>query len=404
MFGLTQIARHANGEIPWAFGQPLAVRTTLRRWRGTVGMILSVGGALGLVLMLLFMAEGSIWIYVQDYVESGTDLYITRRGGVMVPILPGEGPGTIKNARQAMGQIRGMPETRGVLGVVTWQLERSTDGPRRDKKTELVAVVGVEGDAEAIRDATQIRSGRWIRRPGEVVIGRKLAKEKGLAVGDTLTLDNRRLSIVGIGRLRGVGFLGEGTAFLDMATLRDLGGLSDFANIILVDASDPDAASRRYVENLDNIDVWDRNRLIEGAQAANASGMVFMGLISGIALFIAGVFVSSMLMRSVAERRIEFGTLRAVGVPNRTIIGIVIGEALLVTGAGAIVGAIVGTAMSVWLDRLYADILGVDTLYHAQATQYLAVTAIALVIGLLAGWFPARRALSVEPADVLREA
>ncbi len=47
-----------------------------------------------------------------------------------------------------------------------------------------------------------------------------------------------------------------------------------------------------------------------------------------IILFIAGMFVSNMLGRSVAERRMEFGTLRALGMPGRTILFSVAAEAL----------------------------------------------------------------------------
>jgi ABC-type antimicrobial peptide transport system permease subunit len=128
-----------------------------------------------------------------------------------------------------------------------------------------------------------------------------------------------------------------------------------------------------------------------------------MGLISGVALFIAGVFVSSMLLRSVAERRIEFATLRAVGVPNGTIVGLVLAEALLVCGLGAVVGAVIGTALSLWLDSMYAELLGIDSIYRADVAQFVQVFALALAIGVVAGLLPARRALKVEPADVLRE-
>src|SRR5438132_7087475 len=87
---------------PWAFRQPLIVRVALRRWRGMLGMVLGVGGALGMVMMLLFMARASAWIYIQDYVESGTDLYIVRNGGVLVGRLPGETPGTLRDARHRL--------------------------------------------------------------------------------------------------------------------------------------------------------------------------------------------------------------------------------------------------------------------------------------------------------------
>src|SRR5439155_6271619 len=113
------------------------------RGRGMLGMVLGVGGALGMVMMLLFMARASTWIYIQDYVESGTDLYIVRNGGVLVGRLPGETPGTLRDARHRLAQIRAMPEVHAALGILAWQLERTHDGPRRGQPSELVGVVGV---------------------------------------------------------------------------------------------------------------------------------------------------------------------------------------------------------------------------------------------------------------------
>ncbi|HEY3107965.1 MAG TPA: ABC transporter permease, partial [Chloroflexota bacterium] len=300
---------------PWAFRQPLVVRSALRRWRGMLGMVLGVGGALGLVMMLLFIAQGSTWIYVQDYVESGTDLYVVRHGGILIGQLPGDSPGTLRDARHRLAQVRAMPEVAAAVGVLSWQLERTREGPRRGQPSEIVAAVGIDGDPERIPNLVAMRAGRWLRRADEVVLGRKLARDKGLAVGSTLTLEGRRFSVVGIGRLRSGGFGGDGSVSLDYRALREMAESGDILNTLLVDAPDPAAAAARIVADLDSVDTWDRQRLIAAAQQANSSGFVFMGLISVVALFIAGVFVSSMLGRSVAERRLEFATLRAIGTP-----------------------------------------------------------------------------------------
>src|SRR5438093_8219059 len=116
---------------PWAFRQPLVVRSALRRWRGMLGMVLGVGGALGLVMMLLFIAQGSTWIYVQDYVESGTDLYVVRHGGILIGQPPGDSPGALRDARHRLAQVRAMPEVAAAVGGLSWQLERRREGPRR---------------------------------------------------------------------------------------------------------------------------------------------------------------------------------------------------------------------------------------------------------------------------------
>lgn len=51
------------------------------------------------------------------------DLYVTTEGGKPIPILAGETPGIIEDARHVMAQIRGLPGVTAVLGQMTWTLE-----------------------------------------------------------------------------------------------------------------------------------------------------------------------------------------------------------------------------------------------------------------------------------------
>jgi putative ABC transport system permease protein len=100
----------------------------------------------------------------------------------------------------------------------------------------------------------------------------------------------------------------------------------------------------------------------------------------------------------------EFGTMRAIGVPSRTILLSVAAEALLIILAsyafGVVVSLALGTATNVWLSPVYnlPPIFGVDP------TTYLAILAISILMGLIAGFFPARSATKVDPLAVLREA
>src|SRR5437868_3258496 len=81
-------------------------------------------------------------------------------------------------------------------------------------------VVGVDGDPSDIPNTIVMRSGRWLSRSDDLVVGAKLAREKRFALGDTVRLAERDFSIVGIGRLRGVGYGSDGLAYMDYRTLR----------------------------------------------------------------------------------------------------------------------------------------------------------------------------------------
>jgi putative ABC transport system permease protein len=368
-----------------------------------LGMVGAVGVALAMVMTIMGMVQGSLWLYTGNFIVSGVDLYVVRRGGTLIPVLPGEGPGTLADARHRLAQARAMPEVRQAIGVAAWPLRRSREGPTRGLLVERFLAFGVDGDPLAVADALDMRAGRWLSRDDEVVLGRKLAREKRLAIGDTVELESRRLRVVGIGQLRGVGMAGDGSAFVSLQTLRDLTDIGDRVSYILIDTDAPAAASQRLRDELDSVDVWDRIGVTKKLDDLVGESMVIWSLIGGMALFVAGVFVVSMLLRSVSERRGEFATLRAIGVPARTLVGMVVVDALLVALLGSALAIAFSRLLGIGLDQVIAASLNLDPMYRADPVLFAQVTLVALVMGLAAAVLPARRVIGVEPADVLRE-
>jgi hypothetical protein len=154
------------------------VRNVWRRRRGLLGMIVGVGIALGLGMTMLAVSQASIDLFTGDYRVSSAQLYVTTEGGKPVPILAGETPGTIENARHVMAQLRGLPGVTAVLGEMTWTLERERPGPKvHDTPKELLTVMGVEGDPNDIPGALRLDSGRWPRRTDEIMLGAKVARD-----------------------------------------------------------------------------------------------------------------------------------------------------------------------------------------------------------------------------------
>jgi hypothetical protein len=93
----------------------------LRRWRGAVGMMLGVGIALGITMTMLGVTQASIDLYTKDFRVSGANAYVLREGGTLIPVLPSDTPGTIKNGRQTLPN----PPTRSP----TWTSPPSASGP-----------------------------------------------------------------------------------------------------------------------------------------------------------------------------------------------------------------------------------------------------------------------------------
>ncbi|MCC7366942.1 MAG: ABC transporter permease [Chloroflexi bacterium] len=386
-------------------GLPFPLRSVVRRWRTLVGMILGVGVALGIGMTIMAVSSASVNLLAGDFARSGADLYVHAEGGTLMPILPGDSPGKLQSARGKLSQIRSMPGVRSAFGTMTWSVERERADRRRriGEPTELVTVVGVDGDPSLMTDTLLLQSGRWIRRADEVVVGLTLAREKGLSLGDTIRLNEGDFRVVGVGRLRSSGWGSDGLAYMEYRALRQRAEFGDAMNVIVVDSSQP-ADTRARVERMESVAVSSPDDLVRQAEKLLESSRVMQGIIVGLTLTIAGLFVSNMLGRSVTARRTELATMRAIGVPRTSILLLIAGEALAVTALATVVA--IGFSLSLgWLfDRYLAPQYGIETMYVAGPTLFLGVGGLALGIGLLAGLGPARRATLVDPVEVLREA
>src|SRR5207253_2198504 len=83
-----------------------------------------------------------------------------------------------------------------------------------------------------------VDSGRWLRGGNEVVIGRQLARDKGLHVGDTLRLNGATFSIVGVGLLRGFSSFGQNSVvYMDLRTLVQHAPVGNVVNVVAVATS-----------------------------------------------------------------------------------------------------------------------------------------------------------------------
>jgi putative ABC transport system permease protein len=123
-----------------------------------------------------------------------------------------------------------------------------------------------------------------------------------------------------------------------------------------------------------------------------------------LTLAIAALFVSNMLGRSVAERRIEFATLRAIGLPARTVLATVAGEAAVIICLAWLFGLAMAWGLGAWTNVIIEQAYGLENMYVADPPLFIALFVVSALVGLAAGLVPARQATAVDPVEVLRDA
>ncbi len=168
--------------------------------------------------------------------------------------------------------------------------------------------------------------------------------------------------------------------------------------------SDPDhvddvmavLAATANPENPDEIEVARPTDALEAKEAADdAFTALFLGL-GAVALLVGGVGIANVMVISVLERRSEIGLRRALGATKRHIATQFLGEALLL----AVIGGIGGVALGAVVTTGYARFRGWGTLVPPIAM--VGGMAAALLIGAVAGLYPAIRAARMSPTEALR--
>jgi len=152
------------------------------------------------------------------------------------------------------------------------------------------------------------------------------------------------------------------------------------------------------------IDMWDFITNIKEMEKVFTGIEIFMGIVGGLTLLVAGVGVANIMYVVVKERTREIGIKKAVGAKSKHIIVQFIFESLLI----AILGGTIGIFLSWGIIKIFSMIpvqnQGIAYLGTPQISKVvLFTTAIILgTIGLIAGVFPARKAAKLDPVESLR--
>ena len=130
---------------------------------------------------------------------------------------------------------------------------------------------------------------------------------------------------------------------------------------------------------------------------------LFMGALTGISLLVGGIGIMNILLASVTERTREIGVRKALGARRRDILLQFLAESVAISGAGSLLGVALGLSGAFAIVagiRAQAQAIYLDATFSWSTVLSAALSAI--VIGLTFGTYPARRAARLSPIDAIR--
>jgi putative ABC transport system permease protein len=296
---------------------------------------------------------------------------------------------------------------------------------RGDTRTE-VYLTGVRADYGELRNVFADAGGRFLNEAdvaGQrrvVVLGdevKRLLFGDGDAVGEEVFLGRTPFTVVGIMAPKtqnsSYSARDQDRVFIPISTYR-VTESPRFISHVLYRSSSPelsaDAATRirqvlarKYIFDpldRDAITVWDTNEMMKMFRYIFIGFNLFLAIVGSFTLVVGGVGVANIMFVVVQERTREIGLRRSLGARRRDILRQVLLEATLIVAAGAAAGFVIAFGLTK-LVALFPieEFVGVPTISGMVA---LITVAMLGLIGLTAGWLPARRASRLDPADALR--
>lgn len=297
------------------------------------------------------------------------------------------------------------------------------------KKLVSKLISGVYPEFGEMRSHYAQKGGRFIDRVDfnvkrrVVFLGSKVAEElfgKEEPVGKMVMINNVPFSVIGvlIKKMQDSSYHGpdEDYAVIPASTFVMLFGDPYFDDIIYTLKSNIDSkavqndlfrvmGAKYRFDPKDSHTLWFWD-LIEQAETSRKVFLginIFMWFIGGMTLVIAGVGVANIMYVAIRERTREIGTKMALGAQKKIIILQFMTEAMFISLSGGLVGIIVSMIVTrlFWLLPMKGalEFLGRPLINWPVA---IATVTTLSVIGFLAGFFPARKAASINPVEALR--
>ena len=299
-------------------------------------------------------------------------------------------------------------------------------GIRAEEVTSLPEAVEADAEEAPARFAADWR--RRFERDQAALVSRRLAEQRGLDVGDALLVNTpgsgvQAFTVVGV--TDAVGYFvhpdERAYAVVDARWMHAYFCLdAELATSVAVrlgpEPGDRAGDATPFVPDFGAVEALLRARFPDEEALRFTTGsdvlrlhledierdFVLFDLILGLTALLAGLGVLNGLLLSALERAKEVGVLRALGTTDRQIAGAVFLESGLLGLAGGLVGYAVGLALTPVLVAALRSLSGLALPLRLAFEPGLLAVALAVLLGLAAGWVPLRRMQRMDPVRAVR--
>jgi putative ABC transport system permease protein len=263
-----------------------------------------------------------------------------------------------------------------------------------------------------------LKEGRWLRENDYkgCVIGDRVANEffdETVHVNDKLVINGEKFIVIGVFEKASTLYSADVDPhiFLTLHAAKDA-LQSDEVKYIMVrvyDIDEAEAIAEEIQDTLnDNHGVEDFATAVTMGSAIEQIGTVFnivRGVLIGIAaiaLVVASIGIMNTMLMSVMERTHEIGVMKAIGAKSSDVLSLFLLESSMVSLVGGVVGCVIGVILARIISLIAGSALGIEFGATVKPLVLFGGITVAMVVGVLSGFYPARKASRMSPVEAVR--
>lgn len=383
----------------------------MRTGLAMLGIIIGIGSVIGLISI----GESS---------KKSVTSRIESLGSNLVTVSPGS---------QRSGAVRGGSTVKTLTLADADALEKaglsaiSLVSPEYSSRYQVVAgdantntsIYGVKSTYSTIHNL-KINSGRFVTdsdynsNSHVAVIGPDTVEElfgssNYNCLGETIRINGINFTIVGITVAKGSGG-SDSAIYIPLSTgLKQLFGVSHLTSLAIQAASSDVIIqaqnqvgyfllARHKISDVSNADFYIRSseEMLETVSSITGTFTALLSGVAAISLIVGGIGIMNIMLVTVTERTREIGLRKALGAKKKTIITQFLTESIILTFGGGIIGIVLGIGLS------YGYSVFNSSIFTISIGSIMLAFLVSVGIGILFGWYPARKAASLQPIEALR--
>lgn len=395
-------------EIFWAISGNKA-----RSGLTVLGIVIGIAS----VIALISLGQGTKNTIQQSIQSIGSNLIIvmpgaSRSGGIS----GGMGSSQTLTKQDAEAIKTNISNIMGVAPEASRRYQVTAEGNNTN-----TSVIGTVPDYTTVRNVT-ISNGSFITE-GQVSSGAKVAVlgptvsndlfgEGSSPIGKSIRINNVIFKVIGLTSSKGgSGFNNPDDAiYIPLETAqRYLAGGNNISTISVAAENESVMTAvqkeittlllnRHKISDSSSADfrIQNQNDIISAASSVTSTFTTLLAGIAGISLLVGGIGIMNMMLTTVTERTREIGLRKAIGAKKKDIIYQFLMEAIVLTFLGGALGIILGWVVSL----IIGSIANLST--SITLSSILLAFGVSATVGIIFGYYPARRAANLNPIDALR--